>query len=210
MAGQIAPTKSNLMNMQDELQLSKQGYELLDQKRNILVMELLTLVDQAVTQSDIMDDHLKKAYRALEQGVMEMGRRNIESIAGSIALSSELAIKTRRVMGVGLPVVHTETEKIRPFYSTRGVSQWVDISVQEFRDTLAVLGRFAELKVSIMRLAREVKKTIRKVNALEKIAIPNLEEEVQIIKGRLEESERESFTLMKMVKKGLDRKESMV
>ncbi len=206
MAGQIAPTKSNLMRIQEELQLSRQGYELLDQKRNILVMELLNLVDQAVEQSDIMDQHLQEAYRSLEQGVMEMGRRNIESIASSIALTSTLGIRTRRVMGVQLPVVQTETEKIRPFYSTRGVSQWVDISVQEFRDTLAVLGHFAELKVSIMRLAREVKKTIRKVNALEKIAIPDLEEEVQIIKSRLEESERESFTLMKMVKRGLDQK----
>ncbi len=148
-------------------------------------------------------------YRSLEEGVMEMGRRNIESIAGAIALSSNLSLKTRRVMGVQLPVVHTETEELRPFYSTHGVSQWVDISMQEFRETLAILGHFAELKVSIMRLAREVKKTIRKVNALEKIAIPDLEEEVKIIKGRLEESERESFTLMKMVKRGLDLKDSM-
>ncbi len=210
MAGQIAPTKSNLMKIQDELTLSKQGFELLDQKRNILIMELLTLVDQAVEQSDRMDQHLNVAYRSLEKAVMGMGRREIESIAGSIALSSELSIKSRRVMGVQLPVVQTETEKLRPFYSTTGVSQWVDNSVQEFRDTLSTLGHFAELKVSIMRLAREVKKTIRKVNALEKIAIPDLEEDIRIIQGRLEENERESFTLMKMVKRGLDRKDSMV
>ncbi len=210
MAGQVAPTKSNLMKIQEELTLSKQGFELLDQKRNILIMELLTLVDQAVEQSDRMDDHLSSAYRSLEKAVMGMGRREVESIAGSIALASELAIKSRRVMGVQLPVVQTETEKLRPFYSTTGVSQWVDNSVQEFRDTLSTLGRFAELKVSIMRLAREVKKTIRKVNALEKIAIPDLEEDIRIIQSRLEENERESFTLMKMVKRGLDRKESMV
>ena len=51
-----------------------------------------------------------------------------------------------------------------------------------------------------MRLAREVRRTIRKVNALEKIAIPELEETVTIIQERLEENERDMFVLMKMVK----------
>ena len=66
------------------------------------------------------------------------------------------------------------------------------------------MGRFAELKVSIMRLASEVKKTIRKVNALEKIAIPDLEESVKVIQNRLEEAERDAFVLMKMVKSRLE------
>jgi len=51
-----------------------------------------------------------------------------------------------------------------------------------------------------MRLAREVKKTIRKVNALEKIVIPDLRETVAFTRSRIEESERESFILMKLVK----------
>ena len=66
------------------------------------------------------------------------------------------------------------------------------------------MGRLAELKVSIMRLAREVKKTIRKVNALEKIVIPNLEEDLRFTKQRIEEAERESFMILKQVKNRLD------
>jgi V/A-type H+-transporting ATPase subunit D len=56
-----------------------------------------------------------------------------------------------------------------------------------------------------MRLAREVKKTIRKVNALEKIVIPELDETLAYTRGRIEEAERESFMLMKQVKKRMDR-----
>jgi V/A-type H+-transporting ATPase subunit D len=71
---------------------------------------------------------------------------------------------------------------------------------------LQLMGKLAELKISLLRLADEVRKTIRKVNALEKIAIPDLKETVSYIENRLEENERDMFVLMKMVKKRLDEK----
>jgi V/A-type H+-transporting ATPase subunit D len=88
-----------------------------------------------------------------------------------------------------------------------GTSFWIDDATQQFKEALSLMGRFAELKVSIMRLAREVRRTVRKVNALEKVAIPELEESVKVIAERLEENEREMFVLMKMVKDRLSRKE---
>jgi V/A-type H+-transporting ATPase subunit D len=69
------------------------------------------------------------------------------------------------------------------------------------------MGRLAELKVSVMRLAGEVKKTIRKVNALEKIAIPNLRDTVSFIENSLEEYERDMLTLMRIVKERLESQE---
>jgi len=95
----------------------------------------------------------------------------------------------------------------QPYYSPTDTSFWVDGALQEFRKTLEMMGRLAELKVSIMRLAMEVKKTIRKVNALEKIAIPDLTETVDYVRNRLEENERDMFVLMKMVKDRLTKKE---
>jgi V/A-type H+-transporting ATPase subunit D len=76
----------------------------------------------------------------------------------------------------------------------------LDTVVAAFRDVLNLVGHLAQLKVSITRLAAEVRKTIRKVNALEKIAIPDLEETIKHIQNRLEEGERDMFVLMKMVK----------
>ena len=67
------------------------------------------------------------------------------------------------------------------------------------------MGQLAELKVSIMRLAREVKKTIRKVNSLEKLVIPDKEETVKYLTSRIEESERESFILLKSVKEKMEK-----
>ena len=60
------------------------------------------------------------------------------------------------------------------------------------------------MKISIMRLAREVKKSIRKVNALEKIVIPKLKEDMNYTSNRIEEIEREGFILLKQIKKRLD------
>jgi V/A-type H+-transporting ATPase subunit D len=104
---------------------------------------------------------------------------------------------------VRLPVVETSFVEHPPYYSPMGTSFWIDGSINEFKEALQLMGRLAELKISIIRLATEVRKTIRKVNALEKIAIPELRSSVQFIQSRLEENERDMFVLMKMVKSRL-------
>jgi len=77
-----------------------------------------------------------------------------------------------------------------------------------FKEVLKLMGKLSELKISVLRLANEVKKTIRKVNALDKIAIPDLKQTVHYIQSRLEENERDMFVLMKMVKQNLEKKRS--
>jgi V/A-type H+-transporting ATPase subunit D len=204
----VAPTKSNLLRLKQELKFAKLGYELLDQKRNILVIELLNLVDQAVDFQTQVDEALAEAYHAFQESVMESGKLKFVSLASAINIRTEIKISQRKVMGVGLPVVDTEFDENPPYFSILGRSYWTDMAVEEFKEVLKVMGNLAELKVSIMRLAREVKKTIRKVNALEKIAIPDLEESVGYIRNRLEESERDMLILMKTVKGRLERKEA--
>jgi V/A-type H+/Na+-transporting ATPase subunit D len=202
----IAPTKTNLMKLKHELKFALLGHELLDQKRNILVIELLTLVDQAVEFQEKVEKSLADAYRTLEESVLSMGKLKAVHLASSVNIESKITIRERKVMGVSLPVVDTSFTEYAPFYSPHGTTFWIDSSLSEFKEALMVMGRLAELKVSIIRLAKEVRKTIRKVNALEKIAIPDLKENVQYIQNRLEESERDMFVLMKMVKKRLEDK----
>jgi V/A-type H+-transporting ATPase subunit D len=176
------------------------GHELLDQKRNILVVELLTLVDQAVEYEAKVDAALGLAYSGLEDAVLAMGRLKVAALSSAINVSSSIQLRQRRVMGVALPVVETSFKEVGPYYSPMDTSAAIDGAVASFRDALGLLGRLAELKVSIVRLATEVRKTIRKVNALEKIAIPDLDETLHFIQNRLEESERDMFVLMKRVK----------
>ena len=203
----IAPTRSNLIKLKDELKFAKLGYELLDQKRNILIIELLTLVDQAVEYQSRVDEALSTAYRSLKESVMIMGKMKVGNLSGAVDIRTSISLKERRVMGVRLPRVETEFEEKGPYFSPLDTSFMAEESVAGFKKALELMGRLAELKVSITRLAREVKKTIRKVNALEKIAIPDLEESLDYTRSRLEEAERESFILMKLVKSRLEKKE---
>jgi len=202
----IAPTKTNLLRLQGELKFANQGQELLDQKRTILITELLSLVDQGADLEEQTKDALQKAYRTLEEAVLKMGKLGVLTLASGINIEAGISLTQRRVMGVGLPVVETEFREFPPFYSPSGISFWVDSALENFKKSLQTLGKLAELKVSIMRLAQEVKKTIRKVNALEKIAIPNLEETLRYIQMRLEENERDMFVLMKMVKSRIEKR----
>ncbi len=202
----VAPTKTNLLTMRHELEFAKLGHELLDQKRNILVIELLTLVDQATEFQGRVQEALREAYHAFQEAVLRMGKLRVVYLSSAINVQASIDIKQRRVMGVQLPVVETAFHESPPYYSPMDTSFWIDRAVERFKQALELMGRLAELKISVMRLAHEVKKTIRKVNALEKIAVPELEETVSYIQGRLEENEREMFILLKMVKSRLEGK----
>ena len=201
-----APTKTNLLKMRDELKFAELGYELLDQKRNILVIELLTMVDQTVEHQTRIEEGLAKAYRTLEEAVLSMGKLRVKNLASAVNIKTDIQLRTRKVMGVTLPIVNTDFKERAPYYSPMGTSFWIDSALVEFKNVLRIMGKLAELKISVVRLANEVKKTIRKVNALEKIAIPELKDTVSYIQNRLEETERDMFTLMKMIKERLDKK----
>lgn len=201
----IAPTRSNLMRIRDELAFSRLGYELLDQKRSILVSELLTLVDQAVDYQNRVEKALGEAQKSLEDSIMHMGRLRLGNLAGAVGITSEIELGRRKVMGVQLPKVHTSFSGQGPFFSPEGTSMLSEVAIEKYSDALTLMGQMAELKVSIMRLSREVKKTIRKVNALEKLVIPDKEETMKYLEGRIEESERENFILLKSVKDRLER-----
>jgi V/A-type H+-transporting ATPase subunit D len=201
-----APTKTNLLRLRNELNFAQQGYELLDQKRNILIIELLALVDQTADFQSRVENALAKAYKALEETVFDMGKLKVQYLTGAVHITTDITVRSRRVMGVSLPVIETEFKEHSPYYSPMGTSFWIDSSLHFFKEVLELLGKLSELKISVLRLANEVKKTIRKVNALEKIAIPDLKETVHYIEGRLEENERDMFVLMKMVKENLEKK----
>ena len=203
----IAPTRSNLMKIKDELAFSRLGYDLLDQKRSILVSELLTLVDQAVDYQEKVDKALEEARGSLQDAIMHMGRLKVANLAGAVYINSSISVSSRKVMGVSLPKVSTEFSGTGPFFSPEGTSMLSEIALNRYSDALALMGQLAELKVSIMRLAREVKKTIRKVNSLEKLVIPDKEETVKYLLSRIEEAERESFVLLKTVKDRMEREQ---
>jgi V/A-type H+-transporting ATPase subunit D len=135
-----------------------------------------------------------------------MGRREVNQIALGMNIGSDISFSEKRVMGVSLPRVKVRFDDRSPYVAAAESSIWIDEAIKKFREVLKLLGTLAEARISLMRLSREVGKTIRRVNALEKIFIPDYDETLKYIEMALEESEREAFFVLKLVKDRLSRK----
>ncbi len=203
---EIAPTKTNLMRVRRDLGFASEGWELLDQKRKILVVELMGLIDRAVEAQEKVESKLREAFDALDQAILRMGRREVNLIALGMNIKSDITFSQKRVMGVSLPRVRVQFEDRSPYFAAAESSIWIDEAIKKFREVLELLGTLAEARISLVRLSREVAKTIRRVNALEKIFIPDYEETLKYIEMALEESEREAFFVLKLVKDRLSRR----
>jgi len=206
---EMAPTKTNLMKVKRDLGFAREGWELLDQKRKILIVELMGLIDRAVEAQEEVETKLAEAYEALDQSILRMGRREVNMIALAMNIESDISVSEKRVMGVSLPRVKVRFDDRSPYFAAAESSIWIDEAIKKFREVLRLLGSLAEARISLMRLSREVGKTIRRVNALEKIFIPDYDETLKYIEMALEESEREAFFVLKLVKDRLSRKKGV-
>jgi V/A-type H+-transporting ATPase subunit D len=203
---EVAPTKTNMMKIKRNLGFAQEGWELLDQKRKILTVELMGLIDTAVEAQEVAEEKLKAAFEALDQLTLRMGRREIDLTALGVNIESDISISQRRVMGVSLPTVKVKFTDNPPYFAAPESSVWLDETIKRFREVLHLLGELAEARISLVRLSREVAKTTRRVNALEKIFIPDYRETLKYIEMSLEESEREAFFVLKLIKDRLSRK----
>jgi V/A-type H+-transporting ATPase subunit D len=199
----LAATKTNLLRVKKTLALTHEGYELLDEKRKILINELNTIIHITERLEKQVDDALQEGYRAVDKACVIMGRRRMEELSFSIDIKSSISISQRRVMGVSIPNIALQVIERPPYYSPYEVSLYVDEVIMKFKDIIKLLAQLAEKKIACLRIAKEVQKTIRKVNALEKIYIPYYEESLKFISDRLDEESRESFSMLKLIKKRL-------
>lgn len=195
------PTKGNLILAKNSLALAKQGYELMDKKRNILIRELMELIDKADSiQKDILTTY-ETAYRALEAANIEMGINYVMESASSVPVDESVTIKSRSIMGVEIPHIDYDNSGISPTYSFYGSSLNLDKARVAFEKVKELSIELAAIENSAYRLATSVKKTQKRANALQNITIPTFTERVKSISNALEEKEREEFTRLKVIKK---------
>ena len=197
----IAPTKSNLISMKEQLAVSTNGYELLEEKREILVRELMHLVEKVKLLEKDIDKAVAKAYPQLKKMLMLDGADQIERIAHSIHYDFEIREKNVTIGGMTFPSIDVEIPKQELFYSFEGTYSNTDETIASFFELLALLTQMASIRSIVWRLAEEVKKTQRRVNALDKMIIPQTVETKNYIESVLEERERENVFVLKALKK---------
>ena len=195
------PTKGNLILAKNSLELSKQGYELMDKKRNILIRELMDLIAEATDIQEEIDTTFTNAYRALQKANIQMGIHEVEQIAFGVPVEDSIRIKRRSVMGTEIPKVEYDKKERKPAYSFYHTKMSLDEACQQFEKVKELTIRLAEVENSAYRLAYNIKKTQKRANALSKITIPRYERLAKEIQEYLEEKEREEFTRLKVIKK---------
>ena len=200
MAKNLAPTKGNLMACQNTLKLSKQGYEMLDKKRNILIHEMMSLIDEAKEIEDAIEETFSVAYHALESANIMMGCDSVYKIAKSKPIENGVHINLRSVMGVEIPILRIDNQNLKASYSFYETTSAFDEAFVNFSKAKELTVKLAEIENSVYRLAINIKKTQKRANALKNITIPYYEELVHNISNILEEKEREEHTRLKKIK----------
>ncbi|MDR2177728.1 MAG: V-type ATP synthase subunit D [Treponema sp.] len=197
----IAPTKSNLIRVKERLVTAEEGYDLLEQKRELLVMELMQQVEQVKLLERDMDARVASAYPALKRMLIAVGRERADRLSRDIHYRFELEEKRVSAAGMTLPGLNIRMPNAELKYSPANSFAECDETVLEFFQLLKICTELAAVRTIAWRLARELRKTQRRVNALEKMVIPGARETRAYIEAALEERERDSFFTSKLLKR---------
>jgi V/A-type H+/Na+-transporting ATPase subunit D len=196
----VPPTRSNLIRLKQDLEFAREGYEILDRKREVLTTELIRMAHDASTLQEEMWKTIAGAYQALEKAQLAMGSEHVEWAALAAHKSVDVQLKYRGIMGVPLPMVEASGGPPEMPYSLGDTSATLDEASASFRDVLAKVPELSRLVTAVFRLANELRKTQRRVNALQHIFIPEYEETVAFIVSTLEERDREETFRLKLLK----------
>lgn len=203
MAERVTPTRMNLITTRRRTAMARKGYGILKKKREVLVLEFLKLMKSAGKDRDHMYEVLQIAYRTLGVAYAYVGNFELEEVANHIKEIEPIGLSIRNIMGVKVPEVQkgeTHSEALLGMLST---SVAVDDINSSFTEAVDSIMDVAQREQGLKRIVLEVEKTKRRVNALDYIVIPRLQNQAKYISARLEEVDRDTFSALKHVKKRL-------
>ena len=183
------------------MDLSLKGFELLDKKRNVLIMSMMGFIDKAEEVQNKVTVIFGEAYEALRTANITMGIANVEQISESVPEVQNFNVRNKSIMGVEIPEIMPEEQTAELYYSFYHTNTALDVAFKKFQEVKELLFELSEIEDSVYKLAMEVKRTQKRANALQNIQIPKYKELVKAITDVLEEKEREDFFRLKVVKK---------
>ena len=209
MAETISPTRMNLLQRQNQVKLAQQGVDLLKRKRDALVADFFNIVRRALAAREKLTRSAEKAYTLLSLAKAVEGREVLEAAALADPRRLQVEIETRNVWGTRIPTI--TTDQVRRTILSRGqdpvaVTARIIESADDFEEVLGALLEVASTEVTLRKIGEEIKKTTRRVNALEQVVIPRIRGEIRYIRDVLEQRAREDVFRLKRIKKKLEAK----
>lgn len=202
----VAPSKINLIRFRRTLAFLRRARDLLEEKKDILLLEVNRRIGEATKVRSELNRTLKEAYSLLDAATVAVGTKEMEAAGGIQRLTYELRVSKRKVMGVTALTFEIRVVKRPVGYSISKPSILIDETSEKFQQALPLTVKVAELESTLVRLVEEVKKTQQRINALEEFLIPRYTSTVSLITSVLEERDREEFVRVKKVKNLLERR----
>ncbi|MFO3664694.1 MULTISPECIES: V-type ATP synthase subunit D [unclassified Anaerococcus] len=195
-----APTKANLIAAKDHLKLLNGGLDILDKSRKALIQAHDSKIKQRDELNDDVNDTIKKVSKNFKKAMITMGESKLDDISRIVPVDNSIELKENEFMQTKVYDINFVPTMLNLSYSFYETNEAFDIALLSFNELKYKIYKLAELDTTINNLDRQIKKTSKKVNSLEKVQIPKTEERIKTISSLIEEKEREEFSKTKMVK----------
>ena len=209
---EVRPTRSELLERKQQITLAQQGMDLLKQKRDALLIEFMSVMDETLRLSNDLQRTTNEAQYSLAIAKAVDGTVSVRSAAFATRGEITIDMTGTKIMGISVPVVTKGESPLRTSftrgYAITGVSSRIDETADKFERILDVIIEYADIETRLKRLGEEIQKTNRRVNALEQITVPQLREQVAYIRQALDERAREDLFRLKKVKRKIEAKKA--
>jgi V/A-type H+-transporting ATPase subunit D len=209
MAEKISPTRLELLATKAQMTLAQQGRDLLKEKRKAMMQEFMGAAGDLLEKGAELERSAAVARRALALAEALDGEQSVRSASFAARGEASINIESSYVMGVEVPKFERKdfarSLKQRG-YSLLGTSARIDEVARRFEEQLNIIVEVAAHEATLRRLASEIQRTSRRVNALENVTLPRLLAQCRSIQMNLEEREREDFFRLIRVKQKIYRR----
>lgn len=205
----VNPTRMELRRLKTRLKTATRGHKLLKDKSDEMIRQFMALVKEDKRLREEVESKLSDALKNFMLARAVSSDATIEEAIAMPSNSVKLVLSEKNLMGVDVPsfeIEEGESKELYP-YSFAGVTAELDGSIATLSGLLGDMLKLAEVEKSCNMLADEIEKNRRRVNALEYVMIPQLEETIKYITMKLDENERSSIIRMMKVKSMIENRE---
>ena len=206
---EVHPTRTELLSRKNQINLAEQGRDLLKEKRDALLMEFMSVMDEVLESSRRLEKAASAASYSLAIAKAVDGSVSLRSTAMATKGEVKVDITGSYIMGVPVPEVEKKSIKksaLARGYSLTGVTSRINEAAERFEKEIDMVIEIAAVETKLRRLGEEIQKTRRRVNALDYIVVPQLQHQVKYIQATLDERAREELFRLKKVKKSIEAK----
>ena len=196
---EISPTRMNLMNRRSQLGLASRGMMLLEKKRDALVQEFVANVHEALEARRQLYQTAQEAHRTLMLAKAFDGPETVESLSLGMPVRFTAQATVDNVWGTRVAKLAIETSQ-EITMSPLAVGGRTIAAQAAFQKLCQVLIQVANTEARLRRIAAEVKKTARRVNALQQSVIPVIRSQIHFIQQALDQQEQEDIFRLKRIK----------